>query len=193
MRTADTETTTVPSIHCSSCEDYLRSILSGLPHLRNLSVDVPQHSLTFAVDVDHDNYSSREPLVRAVQRLLDASGYVSYRVHTPIRSSLRRFANAALGTERQLHERHLAHCAACQLEQERSQAEKGEGTSLTTVKVDNPAPLKLAETRLAIEGMTCRFAISPRKYAHMRNCRSHVLCDRPRFPCFLSLISQCML
>lgn len=177
--------TIVPSIHCSSCEDYLKSVLSGVPHLKELSVNVLHRSLTFAVDFARDDHSSRESLVRAVQLLLDTSGYASYRVRDSRASFLRRFMNTVLGKEKRRRERHLAHCAACQAEQDASRAEQDEGPSLTTIKVDNRAAPKLVETRLAIEGMTCRFAI-------LSKIPSFATCPRSNIPP-LPLIFQCML
>lgn len=151
---ADHRTCEVPSIHCSSCEDYIKSILSELPHLKELSINILQRSLTFVVDSD---YPARTSLVQAVQRLLDTAGYPSYRAQGHHRFSfLRRGKDAAFGAERRYYERHLAHCTACQAEQDPSRAEKGEGTSLKTIQIDPRSPQPLYETKLAIEGMTCR-------------------------------------
>jgi copper chaperone CopZ len=166
-------------MHCSSCEDYVKSVLSGVPHLKDLSVNVLQRSLTFAVDFARDDHSSRESLVRAVQLLLDASGYASYRPRNSRASFFRRLMNAVLGKERRLRERHLAHCAACQAEQDPSRADKDEGPSLTTIKVDNRAAPKLVETRLAIEGMTCRFAILSKIRSSAELSPAHALISHP--------------
>lgn len=153
----------VPSLHCSSCEDHLKSVLSSVPRFRDVSTNVPQHTVTFTIDpgdTDDNNTSSlsRNSLVRNVQRVLNASGYASYRDHQRAGGLFRRLTNAVLGHERRLHERHLTHCAACQ-EAPSQHEEKDDGASLTTVQVDSRAPPKVVETRIAIEGMTCRCAI----------------------------------
>jgi copper chaperone CopZ len=154
---------TVPSLHCSSCEDHLKSVLSSVPRLRDLSTNVPQHTVTFTIDPDDpdDNNTSslsRKSIVRSVQHVLNASGYASYREQQRAGGLFRRLTNAVLGHERRLHERHLTHCAACQ-ETPSQHEEKDDEASLTTVQVDSRAPPKVVETRIAIEGMTCRCAI----------------------------------
>lgn len=178
----------VPSLHCSSCEDHLKSILSSVPRLRDVSTNVPQHTVTFTIDpgdTDDNNTSSslRKSLVRNVQRVFNASGYASYREHQRAGGLFRRLTDAVLGHERRLHQRHLTHCAACQ-EAPSQHEEKDDGASLTTVQVDSRAPPKVVETRIAIEGMTCRCAIFIAPFAHNRgiNKISPLLC-----PCRCSI------
>lgn len=159
----------MPSIHCSSCEDYLRSALSELPHLRDLTIDSLQHSLTFVLDSAHEQGPAREGLVKAVQRVLDAAGYPSYRTQTDggvdfLRRARNRFGfwKTETGKNEKRHKRHLEHCEACQVEQDQNpgRAEKGEGTSLDAVRVDSASGKDVYRTQLAIEGMTCRYASS---------------------------------
>ncbi|KAF8323396.1 hypothetical protein DL93DRAFT_695986 [Clavulina sp. PMI_390] len=139
--------------------DYLKPLLSELPHLREVSVNVIQQTITFAIDAAA---SSNESVIKAAQRLLEAAGYPSYRPHAPTRPSfLSRFLSRRGARTR--HERHMAHCAACQAEEnDAGRHEKAEGpsSSLELVKIDTTPVGPLYETKLSIEGMTCR-QVSP--------------------------------
>ena len=144
----------VPSIHCSSCAEYIRSALSPLP-LRNLTVDIIQRSLSFTFDKESDPTQ----ISHAVERLLDDAGYKVEPPLAPRQSLLQRARNIIPGLERRRRQRHLRHCSACQAEEGMDVAEKGEGPSLQSIQVHTPKQSKPHETRLSIEGMTCRYVL----------------------------------
>ncbi|KAF9513562.1 hypothetical protein BS47DRAFT_1457376 [Hydnum rufescens UP504] len=149
------ETLVVPSIHCSSCEAYVRSVLSSLP-IRSLSVDLIRHTLSYMLPNGADP-ATGESVLHSVRRLLSDGGY-DVESPKPLKQPFfQRVKHVFLDSERRHHQRHLRHCSACQAEAagDPSIADKKEGPSTLEVRIHDPSKAKLQETRLSIEGMTC--------------------------------------
>lgn len=143
---------TVPSMHCSSCETYLTSLLSPL-RLRNLFVDHKQKLLSFSGDTEDGD---ERTLLIQVERLLDKAGYDIEHPQSPAQSWFHAARSSVVGHERRKRKRHLQHCVSCQSDTHASTNGKDAASTLEAVEVHTPTPEKIVETRLSIEGMTCR-------------------------------------
>ncbi|SRR5258708_35977893 len=153
----------VPSIHCASCESYIKTLLSPLS-LESLDVDHIKRTLTYSVP-DGIEAPSRESLLRTIQRTLYTAGYGAEDTgnETGIRSPGQRVYDFFFGGRYKRHKRHLRHCSACRQESNELQETASATPKLRGVLVDDPSKAQVQETRLCIEGMTCSyvFTLSP--------------------------------
>lgn len=162
--------TAVPSIHCASCEEYLRSLLSTLP-LRNLSVDFITKHLSFSSATDVESGADDVALIGDVERILCHAGYeVQPAIPTSSRPStswvkwLSRFGPNVFRARR-----HLQHCVACRTGGSEKtilpESELEKQTPLEGIQISSNVELDLRQTRLSVEGMTCRSEfITPMPY-----------------------------
>ncbi|KDQ20362.1 hypothetical protein BOTBODRAFT_395063 [Botryobasidium botryosum FD-172 SS1] len=144
---------TVPSIHCSSCEAYLKSILSPLS-LHNLSIDLGQRSLSFSSD--------EITLVSRVEHLLGEAGYHVESTTPPAPHDWSSRFRRLFHSDARARRRHMKHCTVCQeglqLSEKSTQAASSYEESkpgLQAIQIGSSAPPSLLRTTLSIEGMTC--------------------------------------
>ncbi|CAK9784363.1 heavy metal translocatin [Cutaneotrichosporon oleaginosum] len=153
----------VGNMHCPSCVESITNLLAALPSVKNLSVSLLLHRVTFAIDTSIG--SSRVPtsvdrVVEQVAHTLKSEGGFEVATEggdvepTPAatgglldRVFGKRRADKASKIAEERRRRHLEHCEACQAE------EAGERHPSSTFPA--PPPDQVLVTTLSIEGMTC--------------------------------------
>lgn len=167
----------VSNMHCPSCVESITNLLSHVPAVKNLSVSLLLHRITFAVDLSAGSSSSSAPMtkervVEQVKRILKSEGGFEVASDEEVaeggnkRNSLllppppQHLLGPWIGKRRQdkvtkiveeRRRRHLEHCESCRAEQEAK--EKGIAAPST---LPTPAPSdQVLTTILSIEGMTC--------------------------------------
>ncbi|KAF8338087.1 uncharacterized protein EI90DRAFT_2539192 [Cantharellus anzutake] len=146
-------TLSVPSIHCESCEKYIKTLLSPLS-LGSLEVSHIKRTLSFSVAEGIDA-TPLDSLLPTVCRTLYEAGYEPSGVYNRATASnlVHRLYGSFFGGNRMRRRSHLRHCFACQ--QESFQGSASSVPVLLDVKVDDPSEAQVQETRISIEGMTC--------------------------------------
>ena len=161
-------------MHCPSCVESITSILSPVPHLKDLNVSLLVRSVTFQVDTSIGSSGKRKAakeVEKDVKRLLESEGgFVVdrqggdgpvHRFEEPRRKISRRnrWFGLRLGRpegqtaeekERDRRARHLAHCDVCQ-EEDANQNGSSAGPA-NAVPGSFPQALR---TTFSISGMTC--------------------------------------
>lgn len=151
----------VGNMHCPSCVESITNLLAGMVAVKNLSVSLLLHRITFAVDTSIG--TSRAPMsvdrvVEQVKHTLKSEGGfdVTNEGGEPEpqpglldRVFGRRRTDKASRIAEERRRRHLEHCESCRQEQEAR--DRGEPP---TLPVAPPADQVLVTT-LSIEGMTC--------------------------------------
>ncbi|KAF8338088.1 haloacid dehalogenase-like hydrolase-domain-containing protein [Cantharellus anzutake] len=146
-------TLSVPSIHCESCGNFIKTLLSSLP-LGPLEVNHIKRTLSFSVG-DGVDVTSLDSLVISVYRRLYQAGYEASGIDDRLatRNLGQRMYDFFSSGPRARRRCHLRHCFACQ--QESFQGVPSSMPALLEVKVDDPSKVQAQETVLSIEGMTC--------------------------------------
>lgn len=156
----------VGNMHCPSCVESITNLLQGMSAVKNLSVSLLLHRITFAVDTSTSSSTSPMTVDRVVEQVThtlkseggfevstDADGD-DHSEHSEPRLLDRFFGKRREGKARRIAEerrrRHLEHCEVCRAEQEA----RDKGIAPPTLPAPPPADQVLITT-LSIEGMTC--------------------------------------
>lgn len=159
----------VGNMHCPSCVESITNLLANMSAVKNLSVSLLLHRITFAVDTSISSSKAPMTLDRVVEQVahtlkseggfdvtsddstqdLDLGDGESPRL-LRLFGKRRRAVDKASRLAEERRQRHLEHCESCRADQEARER----GIAPPTLPAP-PPPDQVLITTLSIDGMTC--------------------------------------